>query len=50
MFDNNRIVHGRTAFDPEEGPRRLIGCYIDRDGPRSLYRVLGRNGALRKAA
>ena len=50
MFDNNRIVHGRTAFDPEEGPRRLIGCYIDRDGPRSLYRMLGRNGALHKAA
>jgi len=50
MFDNNRIVHGRTAFDPEEGPRRLIGCYIDRDGPRSRYRVLGRNGALRRAA
>lgn len=50
MFDNNRIVHGRTAFDPEEGPRRLIGCYIDRDGPRSLYRVLARNGRQRKAA
>ena len=50
MFDNNRIVHGRTAFDPEEGPRRLIGCYIDRDGPRSLYRVLSRGDAGRNAA
>ncbi len=50
MFDNNRIVHGRTAFDPEEGPRRLIGCYIDRDGPRSLYRVLARETEQRKAA
>ena len=42
MFDNNRVLHGRTAFDPSEGHRQLQGCYIDRDGPRSLYRVLGR--------
>jgi gamma-butyrobetaine dioxygenase len=40
MFDNNRVLHGRTAFDPSEGHRQLQGCYIDRDGPRSLYRVL----------
>lgn len=50
MFDNNRILHGRTAFDSEAGPRRLIGCYIDRDGPRSLYRVLGRRLGGRRAA
>ena len=42
MFDNNRVLHGRTAFDPSEGHRQLQGCYIDRDSPRSLYRVLGR--------
>lgn len=42
MFDNNRVLHGRTAFDPGEGHRQLQGCYIDRDSPRSLYRVLGR--------
>ncbi len=42
MFDNNRVLHGRTAFDPSEGHRQLQGCYIDRDGPRSLYRVLSR--------
>lgn len=42
MFDNNRVLHGRTAFDPAEGRRHLQGCYIDRDGPRSLYRVLRR--------
>lgn len=41
MFDNNRVLHGRTSFDPSEGHRQLQGCYIDRDGPRSLYRVLG---------
>ena len=40
MFDNNRVLHGRTSFDPSEGHRQLQGCYIDRDGPRSRYRVL----------
>lgn len=40
MFDNNRVLHGRTAYDPNEGLRHLQGCYIDRDGPESLYRVL----------
>lgn len=47
MFDNNRILHGRTAFDPAEGHRQLQGCYIDRDGPRSLYRVLHRRAESR---
>lgn len=42
MFDNNRILHGRTSYDPAEGFRHLQGCYIDRDGPRSHYRVLAR--------
>ena len=45
MFDNHRLLHGRTAFDPSEGSRRLEGCYIESDGPRSLYRVLGRRRA-----
>jgi len=39
MFDNNRVLHGRTGFDPSEGARHLQGCYIDREGPRSHYRV-----------
>ena len=42
MFNNIRILHGRTAYDPDEGRRHLQGCYIDLDGPRSLYRTLGR--------
>jgi gamma-butyrobetaine dioxygenase len=42
MFDNNRVLHGRTSFNPSEGHRQLQGCYIDRDSLRSLYRVLGR--------
>jgi gamma-butyrobetaine dioxygenase len=45
MFDNNRVLHGRTSFNPAEGHRQLQGCYIDRDGPRSLYRVLKRKFA-----
>jgi gamma-butyrobetaine dioxygenase len=40
MFDNNRVLHGRTSFDPNEGLRHLQGCYIDQDGPRTRYRVL----------
>jgi gamma-butyrobetaine dioxygenase len=42
MFDNNRVLHGRTAFDPSEGHRQLQGCYVDLDGPRSTYLVLQR--------
>ncbi len=47
MFDNCRLLHGRTAFDPAEGLRHLQGCYIDIDGPRSLYRVLRRRHGAR---
>jgi gamma-butyrobetaine dioxygenase len=42
MFDNTRLLHGRTAFDPAAGLRQLQGCYIDADGPGSRYRVLTR--------
>ena len=30
-FNNRRIVHGRTEFDPNSGHRHLQGYYIDRD-------------------
>lgn len=42
MFHNSRVLHGRTAFNPNEGHRHLQGCYIDVDAPRSLYRTLSR--------
>ncbi|WP_119303929.1 TauD/TfdA family dioxygenase [Dongia deserti] len=42
MFDNRRLLHGRTAFDPRSGLRHLQGCYIDRDAIESQYRVLSR--------
>ncbi|HUN76967.1 MAG TPA: TauD/TfdA family dioxygenase [Steroidobacteraceae bacterium] len=44
MMDNQRLLHGRTGFDPAEGRRHLQGCYIDIDAPRSTYRVLRRGG------
>jgi gamma-butyrobetaine dioxygenase len=51
MMDNRRLLHGRTGFDPAEGLRHLQGCYIDIDGPRSLYRVLRRRSeSLKEAA
>ena len=46
MFDNNRVLHGRTSFDPQEGARHLQGCYIDHDGPRTRYRVLNAHATL----
>jgi gamma-butyrobetaine dioxygenase len=44
MFSNDRVLHGRTEFDPNEGHRHLQGCYIDHDAPLSRYRVLARTG------
>ena len=43
LFDNSRILHGRTAFNPNEGLRHLQGCYIDRDGPSIHYQTLKRD-------
>lgn len=37
LFDNNRVLHGRTAFDTQEGRRHLQGCYLDSDGPRERF-------------
>jgi gamma-butyrobetaine dioxygenase len=42
VFSNDRVLHGRTPFDPRDGRRHLQGCYIDQDAPRSRYRVLRR--------
>lgn len=44
MMDNYRLLHGRTAFNGQQGHRHLQGCYIDHDGPASLYRMLVRDG------
>jgi gamma-butyrobetaine dioxygenase len=50
MFDNRRLLHGRTSFDTREGERHLQGCYIDSDGPRSFYRMLNRQLQQQKRA
>lgn len=50
MMDNHRMLHGRTAFDSADGRRHLQGCYIDHDGPDSLYRLLRRDGRLPERA
>ena len=44
MFDNQRLLHGRSEFDQSNGHRHLQGCYIDHDGPDSLYRLMMRDG------
>lgn len=40
VFDNHRIMHGRTAFS-DVHPRHLRSCNVDRDEVHSRYRVLG---------
>jgi gamma-butyrobetaine dioxygenase len=42
VMQNDRALHGRTAFDPSLGRRHLQGCYIDRDGIESRRLVLRR--------
>jgi len=46
VFDNQRIVHGRRAYDPTSGARFLRGCYSDRGEMRSRYRSLRREGVI----
>ena len=30
-FNNRRVLHGRTEYDPNSGHRHLQGYYLDRD-------------------
>jgi gamma-butyrobetaine dioxygenase len=41
-FDNRRMLHGRTAFDPSTGRRWLRGCYSEREELESRLRMLAR--------
>ncbi len=41
-FNNRRLLHGRTAFDPNSGHRHLQGYYMDRD------EIIGRLNYLKK--
>jgi len=40
IFDNKRVLHGRTAFDPTTGDRHLRGYYIDHGEVDSKIRML----------
>lgn len=42
VFDNQRVLHGRTAFTSARHPRHLKGCYLTRDS------VLSETGVLRR--
>jgi gamma-butyrobetaine dioxygenase len=42
VFDNQRTLHGRTAFSSARHPRHLQGCYLTRDSVFSRVSVLRR--------
>lgn len=49
LFDNSRVLHGRTSYNPNEGLRHLQGCYIDRDGPLERYSEVSKRTAQKLA-
>ena len=40
VFDNRRVMHGRSEFKPNTGRRHLRGCYVDRSEFQSRLRIL----------
>ena len=42
VFDNQRTLHGRTAFSSARHPRHVRGCYLTRDSVYSEAAVLRR--------
>ena len=42
MFDNHRLLHGRTAYNANEGMRHLQGCYLEFDATDGKLRHLAR--------
>jgi gamma-butyrobetaine dioxygenase len=42
VVDNHRVLHGRRPFQAAGGHRHLQGCYVDHDGPDTLWRLLTR--------
>ena len=45
IWDNYRILHGRTAFDESTGMRHMRHCYMDRDTLSSRFKCLLRDAA-----
>ncbi|KAH7953218.1 hypothetical protein HPB49_006188 [Dermacentor silvarum] len=39
-FNNRRVLHGRTSFDPTKVTRHLEGCYADIDEVFTKYRAM----------
>jgi gamma-butyrobetaine dioxygenase len=46
FMDNHRVLHGRREFDASRGHRHLQGCYIEHDGPDTMYRLAVRRRAM----
>ena len=42
VFDNRRVLHGRTGFASARHPRHLQGCYLSRDSVYSMTALLRR--------
>jgi gamma-butyrobetaine dioxygenase len=40
IFDNQRVLHGRTEFDPTKGERHLQQCSVNRDEFHNTIRTL----------
>lgn len=49
-FDNRRILHGRTAYDPATGGRALRGCYVEREELWSRLRIIARHRRARQVS
>jgi len=45
LFDNQRVLHGRTGFASARHPRHLRGCYLTRDSVYSEQALLQRQQA-----
>jgi gamma-butyrobetaine dioxygenase len=41
-YNNNRVLHGRRAFDARSGERHLQGCYLNQEDLESILRLLDR--------
>jgi gamma-butyrobetaine dioxygenase len=41
-YNNNRVLHGRVAFDSNTGERHLQGCYLNQEDLDSTLRLLDR--------
>ena len=40
IFDNQRVLHGRTEFNPAKGARHLQQCSVNRDEFHNTIRTL----------